>query len=97
MHNYDSKGGNRMKWGMILCCGLPLLVVIIWAFGGKAIGAFSWVTWGGIVLMVGVHIVMMMGSHKQDRNENDSKESGGDTTKVEEVNKKPYSGGGCCH
>ena len=96
MHNHDDGSDNRMKWGMVLCCGLPLLFFLFWLFGGKIISASSWITWGGIALMVGVHIFMMAGMHKHADDEHDvvEEEDGG----KEKVNdKNTHSGHGCCH
>lgn len=96
MHNHDEKGRRWMKWGMMLCCIVPILAIGLWGFGGRALGASSWITWGGIGLMVGLHMFMMKGTHRHSGDDHDMK-NGGDNSIEKKSDKKPGSGGGGCH
>ena len=46
MHNHDGKGGNWMMWAMMICCAVPLLLIVLFGLGGKAFGAPTWVVIG---------------------------------------------------
>ncbi|KKR61491.1 MAG: hypothetical protein UU01_C0020G0009 [Parcubacteria group bacterium GW2011_GWA2_40_37] len=59
MHNHDGKGNNNMMWMMVICCAVPLLLLIfVGGTGGRALGASSWVIFGGVAVMVIAHFFM---------------------------------------
>ena len=53
-----------MMWMMVLCCALPFVLIIFLGAGGKAVGASTWVIFGGIVVMILAHFFMMGRPHK---------------------------------
>lgn len=90
-HNHD-KGDSWMMWVMMICCAVPLLLIILFGLGGKAFGAPTWIVIGGIAVMVIAHFFMMGRSHKHSDEEKT-------ITDGEDENKdsKDHSGHGCCH
>lgn len=96
MHDHNNEGSSWKKWGMMFVCVLPLLLLAFWGFGGRAVSAPSWLSWGGIALMVGLHMFMMGGSHKHSQDEHDMMNKK-DNNKEKDTDKKSQSGGGCCH
>ena len=68
-HNHDDSGMKSMMWMMVLCCALPLLFIVFFGAGGRALGASTWVIIGGIIVMVGIHWFMMRGHGKSDHSE----------------------------
>ena len=92
MHNNQNgdKQNSKMMWIMMLCCAVPLLLIILFGLGGRAFGASTWVIFGGMALMVIAHFFMMGKSHKHGvDNEEDQNKDG--------KNNKTHSGHGCCH
>jgi len=85
MHNHNEKNNNWMMWAMMLCCALPLLLILVFGVSGKALGSPTWVIFGGVAVMIIIHFFMMSRSHKQS----DEKPTG--------ENDKNHSGHGCCH
>ncbi len=83
-----------MMWMMAICCAVPLLLIFVFGAGGRALGAPSWIIFGGVAVMVIAHFFMMGRSHKHSdeeqpiANEEDNKNS---------KDKKDHSGHGCCH
>ena len=73
MHNHDNngKGMKSMMWMMVICCAVPLLLIVFLGAGGKALGAPTWVVLGGIAVMVVAHFFMMGKSHKQHNEKNE--------------------------
>lgn len=60
MHDHgDNKRGSWMMWMMAICCGLPLLLLAVFAIGGKSLGVStpSILVWVGLMLVF--HLVMM--------------------------------------
>ncbi len=92
MHNHDGKDGSWMMWVMMICCAVPLLLIVLFGLGGKAFGAPTWVVVGGIALMMLAHFFMMGRSHKHS----DDEQSGTDGD-VKNKDSKDHSGHGCCH
>ena len=94
MHDHNGKGNNSMMWMMAICCAVPLLLIFVFGAGGRALGAPSWIIFGGVAVMVIAHFFMMGRSHKHSDeeqpivNEEDNKNS---------KDKKDHSGHGCCH
>lgn len=74
MHDHDQNSGARsMMWMMAICCALPLVLILIFGAGGKAIGAPSWIIFGVVAVMMIVHFLMMGRSHKDsDEDQNHS-------------------------
>lgn len=92
MHNHDGKDGNWMMWAMMICCAVPLLLIVLFGLGGKALGAPTWIVLGAVAVMVIAHFFMMGRSHKHS----DEEQS---TADKDDKNKdgKDHSGHGCCH
>lgn len=63
MHNHNGKDGNWMMWVMMICCAVPLLIVLF-GLGGKAFGAPTWIVLGGVAVMLIAHFWMMSKKHK---------------------------------
>lgn len=96
MHNHgEDKQSSWMMRIMILCCVLPLLLILIFGAGGKALGAPIWVIFGGIAVMVIVHFFMMGKSHKHSNEEHEITD--GDGKSKDSKDNKNHSGHGCCH
>ena len=87
---------KSMMWMMVICCALPLLLVFVFGLGGgKAVGAPSWLIWGGIGVMVLAHFFMMGKSHTSRRPSDEEKTNISEEGKDEK--EKDSSGHGCCH
>ena len=96
MHDHDGKSNKSMMWMMVICCAVPLLLIALFGFGGKAFGASTWVIFGGVAAMVLAHF-LMMGRHKHGGDTDEKHEmTGGDKNK-DSKNDKNHSGHGCCH
>jgi len=95
MHNHDGKDGSWMMWVMMICCAVPLVLIVLFGLGGKAFGAPTWVVIGGIAVMVIAHFFMMGRSHKHS----DEKKLGidGEVKDKDDKDSKNHSGHGCCH
>ena len=81
-----------MMWVMTIGCIVPLLFVVFFWRGDKAIDVPTWIVLSGIAIVVGVHFLMMVKSHKhsdKDRVAGENKESN--------MNSKKHSNHGCCH
>ena len=89
MHDHDGKGSNSMMWMMVICCAIPLLLILVLGSGGKALGTPTWIVLGGVAVMVVAHFFMMGRSHKHSDEEPS-------TTDGQDKN-KDHSGHGCCH
>ena len=97
MHNHNNNNGGMksMMWMMVLCCVAPLVLILVFGAGGRALGAPTWIVFGGIAVMVIAHLFMMGKSHKHSddehgmTNEDDKNKVGKDG--------KNHSGHGCCH
>jgi len=83
-----------MMWVMMICCALPLLI-LGFGLGGKALGASTWVIFGGVAVMIVAHFYMMGRSHKRSDAEQEIAD-GEDKNKNSKDNKN-HSGHGCCH
>ena len=73
-----------MSWTMMVCCGLPLLLLIILAVGGKSLGVSTQSILGWVGFMLVLHLIMMR-PRKSSPKEHDGKDN------------KDHSGHGCCH
>ena len=93
MHHHDQKNDNWMVWVIMICCAVPLLLIVLFGLGGKAFGAPTWIIIGWIAIMVIAHFFMMGKSHKHsDEEQTDDGES-----KSKDGEHKDHSGHGCCH
>lgn len=91
MHNHDNdKQSSWMMWAMMICCALPIFI-LIFGLGGKALGVQTWVVIGGVAVMIIVHFFMMR-SHKHI----DEKQKMADKEEKDKDH-KTHSGKGCCH
>ena len=88
MYNHNGKDDSWMMWVMMICCAVPLLIIVLFGFGGKAFGAPTWAVLGGIAVMIVAHFFMMGRSHKH---------SGGEDKNKDGKDNKNHSGHGCCH
>jgi high-affinity Fe2+/Pb2+ permease len=95
MHNHDGKDGSWMMWVMMICCAVPLLFIVLFGLGGKALGAPTWIVIGGIAVMVIAHFFMMGKSHKHSDDEQTTTE--GEDKNKDSTDKKDHSSHGCCH
>ena len=78
MHNHDNddKGMKSMMWMMVICCAVPLVLIVFLGAGGKALGAPTWIVLGGIAVMVVGHF-FMMGRHKHSDSSDEKKVTDG--------------------
>jgi cell division protein FtsW (lipid II flippase) len=74
MHNHNDKSMKWMMWMMAICCGLPILFILLFGVGSVALGASKWVVLGVMALMLLAHLFMMR-KHKHDDNNGDSNHS----------------------
>lgn len=98
MHNHNNGDGGMksMMWMMAICCAAPLIFILIFgAGGGRASGIPSWFIFGGIVIMVATHFLMMRKSHPHS-DEEDQMTGEGDKNKDGKGNKN-NSKHDCCH
>ena len=66
MHNHnDDKQNSWMVWAMIICCAIPLVLILVFSAGGKALGSPPWIVLGGVAMMMIAHFFMHCkhGSH----------------------------------
>ena len=76
MHNHDPEKGNSwMMWIMMICCGLPLLILLVIGFGGNSLGGSNWPVLGGVALMILVHFFMMKGMHRKPTDKGNNSDS----------------------
>lgn len=81
-------------WAMMLCCALPFFI-LIFGLGGKALGASTWIIFGGIAVMIIAHLFLAGRRHKHsDERQAIFGEEGKDKN---DGNNKNRSGHGCCH
>ena len=91
MHNHNGKGDNSMMWMMVLCCAVPIILLL---FAGSTVfsGGYFWPILIGV--FVAAHIWMMFRGHgKHGGTDGDEKADGGEEPKTKDEHKK----GGCCH
>ncbi len=81
-----------MMWVMMICCAVPLLLIVLFGLGGKALGAPTWIILGVIAVMVIFHFVSMGRSHK-----NSDEEQPAEGEQKDGKDHKDHSGHGCCH
>ena len=94
-HNDNDKGMKSMMWMMVICCAVPIVLILFLGAGGKAIGAPTWVILGAVALMVAAHLFMMRKSHK---NPDDEQAATGPEDKDKDgKDNKDHSDHGCCH
>ncbi len=97
MHDHDKKSNKNMMWMMAICCGLPLLLILVVGGGGRALGASTWVVFGGMAVMILAHF-FMMGKHKGNGNSDEKDKLTGEEDKNKDnKDDKNHSGHGCCH
>ena len=95
-HEKDGKGMGSMMW-MMICCALPLVLILIFGIGGKASGASSWVIFGGVAVMILAHLFMMRGHGHSNEEKDKQGVVGEDDKNKDDKDHKNHSGGGCCH
>lgn len=83
-------------WIMIICCAVPLLLILTLGIGGKTLGAPTWIVLGGVGLMTVAHFFMMGRPHKNHDDRHEIKGEG-DENKRDGSKDKNHSGHGCCH
>jgi len=83
-----------MMWMMVLCCTIPLVLILLFSTGGKALGAPTWIVFGGIAVMVIAHFFMMGKSHKHSDEKHEA--TGTDDKNKAGRDDKTHSGHGCC-
>ena len=76
MHNHDDKQSSWMKWLMMICCVVPLLLIVLLGLGGKSFGTSNWTVFGGIVAMAMVHFFIMGRSHKSRKDNKNHSDHG---------------------
>lgn len=60
MHdNHNDKTGSWMKWSMLICCGLPLVILLFLGFGSGTLGASKWPLIIGVGGMMLIHFLIM--------------------------------------
>ena len=97
MHDNNNKDDMHkgMLWMMVVCCGVPLVLVLVFGAGGTALGAPAWVMFGFVAIMLVVHFSRMGISHMHSDkghgvvDEEGRNKDGKDNT--------TNSGHGCCH
>lgn len=91
MHNHNGKKDDSWTmWVMMICCATPLLVIILFGFGGKALGVSTWVVLGGIAVMMIIHFIIMSRSHANSDEEQPSADR-------DNKDSKDHSSHGRCH
>ena len=96
MHVHDeNKQSSWMMWVMMLCCALPLLLILIFGAGGKALGFPTWVVIGGIAVMAVAHFFMM--GRPRKHTDSGHEMTGEEDKNKENKNNKNHSGHGRCH
>lgn len=90
-HNKDG-GGNGMMWMMVICCAVPLVLIVLFGLGGKALGAPIWIILGAVAVMAIFHFISMGKSHKHS-----DEEQATDGEQKDNKEHKDHSGHGCCH
>ncbi len=90
MHDHDNnKGMGSMMWMMVVCCAIPLVLILVLGVGSRASGTPSWVVFSGVAVMLFAHFFMMRRSHKHSNEEHKMIEG-------EDKNNKNHSDHGCC-
>lgn len=96
-HNNNDKGTKSMIWMMVICGAVLLLLILVLGAGGKALGAPTWVVFGGVALMIGAHLFMMGRSHKHEDEERDTAKGNEEQNSDDKKDSKNHSGHDCCH
>ena len=81
-----------MMWMMLVCCALPL-VILIFAGGKLSSGGYFWPILIGI-FVVG-HLAMMFRGHKKHEQHGNTNENTNTSKQPETKDKNQHSG--CCH
>lgn len=100
MHNHNNnndKGTNSMMWMMVICCAVPLLLILLFGASGRALGAPTWIVFGGVAVMVVAHFFMMGKSHGHNHDEEHKENVSDDPNNKDTKDGKSHSGHGCCH
>ncbi|MFA5773543.1 MAG: hypothetical protein WC908_02620 [Candidatus Paceibacterota bacterium] len=72
MHNHENKQGRGIMWMMMICCVVPIVLLLVFGVGNSAsnIGGNSkWIIWIVIAIMIGSHLFMMRKPHKNSNKE----------------------------
>jgi len=81
-----------MMWAMMLCCAIPLILILFFGLGSRALGASTWVTLAGVALMLVAHFFIINRSHRHP-----AKEGEGDEENKNNQEDKTHSDHNCCH
>lgn len=84
-----------MMWVMALCFAIPLVLILIFSAGGKALGTTTWVVLGAMAVMMVAHFFMMGKSNKHS--DKDQNIAGKDDKNRDDKDDKDHSGHRCCH
>ena len=57
-----------MMWAMMICCLAPILFILVFGAGAKALGAPAWIVIGGVVVFAIAHFLGMKKSHHENVN-----------------------------
>ena len=106
MRNHNGKKDSGMKWMMLICCLLPL-GLLLFAGGTLSSGGYLWPILFGVMIVA--HLLMMFKRHGEhsdkdsDTGADSTSHTGGQeriiekTSAVEEPKKDAHKHGGCCH
>ena len=95
MHNHNGKHNRWMMWAMMICCAVPLLVIVMFGFGGSAFGTPALAAIGGIAIMVAAHFFLMGVSHTHSgKTQATTDEKENTQGKKDDKN---HSDDACCH
>jgi hypothetical protein len=67
-YNNNDESMKSMIWMMVICCAVPLVLILLFGAGAKVLGAPKWVVLGGIAVMVVAHF-LVMGKSREHSNE----------------------------
>ena len=96
-HNNNDNGIKSMMWMMVICCAVPLALILFFGVGGKALGAPTWVVFGGVAVMIAIHLFMMNKLHKRGDEEHDMSKENGEQNLDYKKDSKNHSSHGRCH
>ncbi|TSA46314.1 hypothetical protein D4R52_00805 [bacterium] len=80
-----------MMWAMMICCAAPILFILLFGAGARALGAPAWIVIGLVVVFAIIHFVMMKMSHKHSSDHAPAAQN--DSDKKDDS----HSNHDCCH
>ena len=91
MHNHNGKKNLSMMWMMLVCCLLPI-GLLLFAGGTLSSGGYLWLILIGVFVVVCIWMMFKgHGERKDDGTEDDKADSVGQPKNDE------HKHGGCCH